>query len=62
MVHIAIAVSSGALDSLDPFFNDLFTAFGGNDRYCALNVGSGFELNRLHRVLSDTLTSVIESA
>ena len=35
IIHIATAVSAGAVDSLDPFFNDLLTPFGGNDCYCA---------------------------
>ena len=37
IVHMA-----GVLDSLDPFFNDLFTPFGGNDRYFAFNAGKEF--------------------
>ena len=42
IVHIATAVSSEVVDSLDHFFNDLFTPFGGNDRYFTFNVGSEF--------------------
>ena len=42
IVHIANTISSGTVDSLEPFFKDLFTPFGGNDLYFVFNVGSEF--------------------
>ena len=42
IVRMATVVSSGAVDSLDPFSNDLFTSFGGSERYFAFNVASEF--------------------
>ena len=42
IVHIGTAGSWAAIDSLATIFDDLFTPFGGNDRYFACNVGSEF--------------------
>ena len=42
IVHTATVGSSATVDSLDPIIDDLFTPFGGNDRYFACNVSSEF--------------------
>ena len=37
IVHIANAISSGLVDSLDPFFNDLLTKFFQRPRHVGIN-------------------------